>query len=106
RPRVAYEKARSTGVYRMTFTRPDQTVSEVLFARNPDPTEGDLTPGGRDELTAALGNGDYVYISRGDTSGEDEEDIAEKKDYWIWLVAALLVLLATETYLARKFGHW
>ena len=78
----------------------------VLFARNTDPVEGQLTPSAPEELTAAFGSGQYTYIERSGPVGSDLEDTRAEKEYWVWALGALLVLLATETFLARKFGHW
>jgi len=106
RPKVTYDRADVAGLYRLTLTRPDESAVEVLFARNPDPVEGDLQPGGKTSVTTALGSGEYTYIDRASAAGKDLAEAAAGKEYWIWMVAALLLLLAAETFLAQRFGHW
>jgi hypothetical protein len=65
-----------------------------------------LAPGSHGDLTGALGGGDYTFIDRSQPAAGDLDDAIAEKQYWIWLLGALLALLALETYLARRFGHW
>jgi hypothetical protein len=78
----------------------------VLFARNPDPSEGVLTPLGEDALRKAFEQEDLVYVKR---SGEEETAsvvTGQDNEYWTWALAAMLALMAVETVLAQRFGHY
>jgi hypothetical protein len=104
---VKYPQARQVGVYRLRLDAPSQPQREVLFARYPDSREGQLGPAGKQQITAALGSGEYEYVRRSATGEEGEQRPAgEKKEYWVWAALALLGLLALETFLAQRFGHW
>jgi hypothetical protein len=105
RPAARYPRPDRAGLWRLTLEAPGGESREVLFARNPDPTEGRLEPGSREHLSAAVGGEDFLYISRSgrlDAAGEG----GRSNPYWAYLLAALLGLLMLETMLARKFGHW
>ncbi len=103
---VHFAGADHAGVYSLQMSVPDTSTEEVLLARNVDGEEGQLEPGGRDELTAALGSGEFAYEKR--TGGAQLAEIrsGSDKEYWIWAVAALLTLLAVETFLGQRFGHY
>ncbi len=104
--RVSCEKVRNAGVYRMKFTSPDQTIRNILFARNPDPLEGRLEPGSRQEISAAFGRGDFSYINRSPAGQADLTKAVAEKQHWVWILSIVLVLLGLEMYLAMRFGHW
>lgn len=104
--RLEYEKPLEAGTYTMTFTLPDQSKRTVLFSRNPDPAEGRLVPGHRDAIANAFGSEEFSYIDRtgsGSTSSRSGENDVE---LWKWAIFALIGLLALETFLAQRFGHY
>jgi hypothetical protein len=103
---MVYPQPTKAGRYALTLRQPDGTERTVLFSRNADPAEGDLRPGGKGELVRIVGDDTFAYILRDQPGPADLAAAAEKKEHWIWAMAALLALLATETYLARKFGHY
>jgi hypothetical protein len=90
-------------VYELTYVKPDGRDGRMLFARNVDPAEGDLAKADRRELTKALGTDRFRYLDRS-AAGEAGSDIP-LRDYWRWMLAAVLGLLAVETVLSRRFGH-
>ncbi len=104
---LRYERPRSAGVYTLRLHQPRGDESQVLFARNLDPAEGDLAPGAQAGITAAFGTEDYEYRSMLATAGASEESrTAPRKDYWMYFIGAVLALLAAEIFLGQRFGHY
>lgn len=97
---------RRAGCYCLRLKMPDGSAEEVFYARNPDPVEGDLAPGGKEEITTAFGSAEFQYVSRRRAGSAGSIRSEARKEYWIWALAALLAMLAVETYLARRFGHY
>jgi hypothetical protein len=105
RKRLTYERPLEAGVYSLTL-QVGALASEVFFVRNPDPAEGNLAPGGQAELASALGSDGFEYRWRVGAATAAEVRDRKDKEYWTWMVAALLVMLALETFLGRRFGHY
>ena len=103
---LRYDRADHAGTYSLEMTLPDQSSMQVLFARQVDPAEGDLTPGREAAVTAAFGSEGVTYVDRQAAKASEIADAAFTKEYWMWALAALAVLMALETYLAQRFGHW
>ena len=103
---VHFAGADHAGIYSLQVGLADTSVEEVLLARNADGAEGILAPGGREDLAAALGGSDFAYEKRTGAAELAEVRSGSDKEYWIWAVAALLTLLAVETVLGQKFGHY
>ncbi|MFW6133796.1 MAG: VWA domain-containing protein, partial [Planctomycetota bacterium] len=101
---VRHDAPRS-GAYALRFMRGGRDVAVAAFARNVDPDEGDLAPGGRQSVAAVIG-GEYVYTARDATGSPDVLLSDPQREYWTWALAAMLGLLAVETVLARRFGHY
>lgn len=106
RQQVRYADPQHAGIYALELSLPDGQQQTILFARNVDPVEGDLTPAGEADLDTALGDGEYTYLDRSEPGAGDIARAGERKEYWMWAIGGLLVLLALESYLARTFGHW
>lgn len=102
---VRFARPLRAGLWELGLRRPDGSEEQVLFARNPDPLEGQLEPGTRDHLAAALGGAEFVYLNRSRPTAAGE-DGGEVSPYWKVLLLGLLLLLGVENYLARRFGHW
>jgi hypothetical protein len=102
---VEYADPREAGVWELTLTTPADEVSHVLLARNIDPLEGQLIPAGRQGLEAVAKDIDLTYIDKADR-GDVDANAAGQTQYWAWLLAAVLTLLAAETFLAQRFGHY
>lgn len=105
-PALEYDNALDTGIYQLSLAYPAGESEEVLFARNPDPREGRLDPAGEAAIRSAMGSNDFVYIPRNEAGDDAVEEASSKKQYWMWAVAALLCLMALESFLAQRFGHW
>jgi len=102
---LRYERAAEAGLYVLSLQNPDGRRHDVLLARTVDPVEGRLEPAGRDRLAGAIGSDDFTYVSRA-TSRATAAFSLGKSELWLWLVLAAAALLATETILARRFGHY
>ncbi|MBN1556338.1 MAG: BatA domain-containing protein [Phycisphaerae bacterium] len=103
---LIYNNADESGLYRLRLRRPDGLERHWLLARNVDSREGRLAPAGKETLATALGRDTFTYVNRAETGGTELAETGMEKPYWIYLVVALIALLALETYLARRFGHW
>jgi len=103
---LRYERPVSAGVYTLELSLPDQTHRNVLFARRVDPAEGDLTPGREPAVTSAMGSEHVTYVDmeKAGISQVAKEDT--RKEYWLWAMGLLAALLALETLLGQRFGHW
>ncbi len=101
---LVYEHTRDSGVYRLWMRNPAGSTRRVVFTRNMEPSEGDLTPGGREALEAAFGSEEFHYRRR--PGSAEEVELSADREYWTWMLAALLVFMIAETILGRKFGHY
>ena len=103
---LRYERSDRAGAYTLALNTPAGEASQALFARNGDPAEGDLATGGKEGIVAAFGSDEFVY--RQMRSEQANGDIQERtrKEYWPWLIGALLVLMVAELAMARRFGHY
>jgi anti-sigma-K factor RskA len=103
---LRYDRADNAGTYSLELALPDQTARQVLFARQVDPVEGDLTPGREPAIAAAVGTERLTYIDKQASEAAQVAKADAQKEYWMWALALLAALLAMETYLAQRFGHW
>ena len=46
------------------------------------------------------------YYAWGDPRSKYDVMKFEGKEYWVWAMAAMLALMATETVLGQRFGHY
>ena len=106
RGRITYAKAERAGVYVLEMQMPDETSQQVLFARNVDPAEGDLAPGGREAVETAFDSKDFSYVHRAAAGRQEEARSETRNEYWLLAAMAALAVLAVETFLGRKFGHY
>lgn len=100
-----YDRASEAGLYDLTLTPPQGDAVSVLLARNVEGAEGDLRAGGRADLAQALGGENLLYFARL-TGAVGEVQVDENKEYWVWILCGVLALLAIETVLAQRFGHY
>ena len=108
RRELRYAQPMDAGVYSLTLLDArEQPIEEVLYARNPDPGEGDLRISAREEIASALGTEKFRYEQplAGDRQAKGI-DLASRKEFWTWALIAMLVILAIETVLGQKFGHY
>ena len=103
--RLQYENPLRAQGYVVNFNRAGLDAGVVFFARNPDPAEGELAPGGKAALDAVI-RGKYEYTHRQADSKPQALWGRPAREYWTWALVAMLVFLAIETYLAQKFGHY
>ncbi len=103
---LRFERAVHAGIYTMVFENPTGGSAELYFARNVDPTEGRLAPGGEDALSKALGSNEFAYVARREGAATGEAAEPFQSEYWAWALVALLAAMALETVLAQKFGHY
>jgi len=106
RPSLRYDRADHAGGYELELALPDGTKRQVLFTRTADPAEGDLTPGRQPAVAAAFGGEQFEYFDRTESGTSDAVDVEQKQEYWTWALAILAVLLAAETFLGQRFGHY
>jgi len=104
--RLRYETAVESGVYTLRFETLGGDAPETYFARNIDPAEGELTPGGQELLDGAFAKDKYAYVPKVEGRKEGAVALRDEREYWVWALAAMLLFLATETFLAQRFGHY
>lgn len=103
---MRYDRVNEAGVYSMLLKMPGGAGKTVFFARNTNPDEGNLTPGGKKAIVSVFGSDEFIYFQRSGTSAEANIKASAGREYWMWALAAMLVFLAAETVLAQKFGHY
>ena len=102
---MRYEAACDAGFYDLSFAKPAGATVDMYFARNVDPLEGDLAPSGQTGIAAAMDSNDFHYEQR-NGSEVTVADNKPSKEYWLWIIGAMLVFMAMEIYLAQRFGHY
>ena len=103
---LRYDQADRAGEYDLELTLPDGTSRLAVFARTVDGVEGDLTCGRQPALAAAFGSEKFVYQDRTATQAAQADTAESQKEYWTWALAILALLLAAETFLGQRFGHY
>ena len=103
--RLSYAGTHEAGIYILTLDLPDGRRHAALLARNIDPAEGELAPAGRDGLTVALDSNAFQYIQRTAGTSVGVVQTSKREEHWLWLMAALAILVVAETLLAQRFGH-
>jgi hypothetical protein len=103
---LRYERANSAGRYSLELALPDGTARHAIYARTVDPLEGDLACGREPALAAALGSEEFVYMDRTSAHPGRVAEAEPHKEYWMWALAIMAVLLAAETFLGQRFGHY
>jgi hypothetical protein len=93
------------GLYELALTMGDRTEHRVLFSRHPDPRESQLVKATEAEAREAAGPG-CAYTPRMAVEGERPAEARPLKAFWWVFLAALLGVLAVETVLALRFGHY
>jgi len=94
------------GCYTLRLKMPDGSQTRVFFARNVNPAEGDLTPGGQRQIARAFGSEDFEYVHRVGSAPPEGVRTKQQNEYWWMMLIAMLAVLAVETLLARQFGHY
>jgi len=102
---VEFAAARWAGIYELKFVLPDRSERAVLFSRHVEPAEGDLARADRADLERAVGR-DHVYQGGLALEPAAIGRRADDKAYAGPLLVVVLAVLAVETVLARRFGHY
>ncbi|HUU60627.1 MAG TPA: BatA domain-containing protein [Phycisphaerae bacterium] len=105
-PVFRYDRTDAAGCYTLTLTAPARDATDILFARNTDPAEGDLTPGGKAAVAAAFGSEEFQYRQMFSEQTTATLQARDQREYWPWVIGALLALLAAELVLGQRFGHY
>ncbi len=103
---LEYERPGQAGIYTLAMRLPDGSGPDMLLVRNVDPAEGQLDPGGRHTIARAFDSKDFTYVPRASEANKGAFRLASQDEYWLWVMGALLILLAGETFLAQRFGHY
>ncbi|KPK82746.1 MAG: hypothetical protein AMJ81_09340, partial [Phycisphaerae bacterium SM23_33] len=108
RRELRYARPTDAGIYHLTLLDAREgPIEEVLFARNPDPAEGDLHISTREEIAAAIGTDQFRYTQPLVAEKRAASiELGAKREYWIWALIAMLVILALEIVLGQRFGHY
>ena len=102
--RLICKDTRWAGAYEMDVTL-GATKIKTYFSRMVDHAEGDLRAGGRPGIEAAFGGKEFTYVAKNQSASSDASGGAGK-EYWVWAMAAALLLLAAEVFLGQRFGHY
>lgn len=89
------------GFYEFTLTNKDATKSQVLFAANVDPSEGDLKRANKDEMEKDLKDAGVTFVEGNSTS---IGGIGAQMEMWKYLLWILVGLLLGEQVLGWFFG--
>ncbi|MCX6909059.1 MAG: hypothetical protein NTY01_13595, partial [Verrucomicrobia bacterium] len=103
--RVSFADTGRAGVYELTL---ENSGSQRLdrFARNVDPAEGDLAKADPAVIATALGDAPVRLMPDLATAELDLREQSRGKEFWKYVLIALLAVLAVEQTLARRFTHY
>ena len=102
--RVSYADTGRAGVYELALENGgSQRVDR--FARNVDPAEGELAKADSAVIAAALGDAPVKLLPNLATAELDRREQSRGKEFWKYVLIALLAVLAVEQTLARRFTH-
>ena len=99
---LRFTDTRWAGIYQLHLPDgADPDVPFALVARNADGGEGDLGEATGEELSDLAGQADFTYIDR-----LAAIDATVDREYWQWLLVAVLIAAALEVFLGQRFGHY
>jgi hypothetical protein len=102
--RVSFADTGRAGVYELALENGGlQRVDR--FARNVDPAEGDLAKADAAAIAATLGDAPVKLLPNLATAELDLREQSRGKEFWKYVLIALLTVLAIEQTLARRFTH-
>ena len=102
---VQFADARYAGIYEMSLSLPDRTEQKIYFTRRVDPTESGLERATEGQISAAVDR-EYRYVPNMAVKETGAEEEAPRKAFWWIFMAILLVVIALESFLAQRFGHY
>ncbi|MBI5397248.1 MAG: VWA domain-containing protein, partial [Verrucomicrobia bacterium] len=103
--RVRHADAGRAGVYEMTLEGHGEQRADV-FARNVDPAEGELAKADPAAIAAALGDAPVRLMPNLATAELDLREKGRGKEFWKYVLIALLAVLVVEQMMARRFTHY
>ena len=110
---LQWDRIRSAGLYSLDMKLSDEVRREarlpenLMIVRNVDPEEGRISVAGRQRVEDVLGPVDSYLVRVRKESGTAVAPSSDSDaDWWKWAMGALAVLLAMETFLGLKFGHY
>jgi hypothetical protein len=102
--RVIFTDTGRAGVYELALENGgSQRVDR--FARNVDPAEGELAKADPAAIASALGDAPVRLMPNLATAELDLREKGRGKEFWKYVLLALLAVLAIEQTLARRFTH-
>ena len=101
---LTYAAAVHAGAYEMELSFADRSRRTVLFSRQVDPAEGDLARATDKDIAAAV-NTPHTWRPNLALGGPVLERQTVRRPYWAVFLAAMLLVLTAENFLARRFGH-
>ena len=106
--RVRWDDIRDAGFYIFEMRAKNNPFGRMprLFAWNVDPEEGRLSPAGEQGIYDAFGGSDGLIYFGLETTAEADMDSGLSKPYWLAALIAMVALMALETFLAQRFGHY
>jgi len=102
--RVSYADTGRAGVYELALDNGGLQRADH-FARNVDPAEGELAKAAPAAIVAALGDSPVKLLPDLATAELDLREQSRGKEFWKYVLIALLAVLAVEQTLARRFTH-
>ncbi|MBI5683744.1 MAG: BatA domain-containing protein [Verrucomicrobia bacterium] len=102
--RVSFADTGRAGVYKLALENGGSQRAD-RFARNVEPAEGDLAKADPAVVAAALGDAPVKLLSDLATAELDLREQSRGKEFWKYVLIALLAVLVVEQTLARRFTH-
>jgi hypothetical protein len=99
-----YPSPPHSGLYEVEFTLP-RGKQVVYFSRGIDPAEGNLAKASAADIAKVVGP-NHVYHGDLSRTALVAAKSTDRAAYWKLLLGGLLVVLAIETFLAQRFGHY
>ncbi len=109
---LRWERTPASGVYSLHLEESPEKIAQsnqipvYLYVRNVDPAEGQLTPADTERIESVLGQLAYYDARAGKESGKSIAAVADEEDWWMIALISVVVLMAAETFLGQKFGHY
>lgn len=100
---VRYEQTERAGLYSLELVNPVRSQRDD-FARNVDPSEGELAKIEASVLTQQLQGLPIKYFTQPDAAAAAAADPPRGKEFWRYFLGALLALMVLESFLALRFG--
>ncbi len=102
---LEFADARYAGIYAATLALPDRTEQVLFFTRRVDPGETELAKATEAQIKAAVDR-DYRYVPNLAVTDMGADEQTPRKSFWWIFMAILLGVLALESFLAQRFGHY